>query len=165
MIVIAWNKEMNVTICRATADDVGALSKLFNAYRVFFGQDGDLSLAEEFLRRRLNNSESIIFFAYTSDKHCVGFAQLYPSFSSVSAERIWILNDLFVLESLRGMGIGKKLLCEIEAFCEETQAGGIVVETTTSNTGARRLYESNGYQKVPDRVFYERKNQPKNELD
>lgn len=159
MIVIGCNKEMNVTICRATADDVGALSKLFNAYRVFFGKDGDLSLAEEFLRRRLNNSESIIFCAYTSDKRCVGFAQLYPSFSSVSAKHIWILNDLFVLESLRGMGIGKKLLREIQIFCEETQAGGIVVETTNSNTGAQKLYESNGYQKVIERVFYERKNQ------
>ena len=155
---------MNVTICRANADDVGGLTKLFNEYRVFFGRDSDLSLAEDFLRTRLNNSESVIFCAYTSDKHCVGFAQLYPSFSSVLAKHIWILNDLFVLESLRGMGIGKKLLRKIQIFCEETQVGGIVVETTTSNTGARRLYESNGYQKVPDRVFYERKNQPKNEL-
>ena len=156
---------MNVTICRATDDDVGALSKLFNEYRVFFGQDSDLSLAEDFLRTRLNNSESVIFCAYTLDKHCVGFAQLYPSFSSVSAKHIWILNDLFVIDSLRGMGIGKKLLREIEIFCGETQAGGIVVETTTSNTGARKLYESNGYQKVTERVFYERKNQPKKELD
>ena len=115
---------MEVTIRRATTDDIEEIAKLFDAYRVFFEQGSDLSLAQEFLGDRLNNSESVIFCAYTSDERCVGFAQLYPSFSSVSAKRIWILNDLFVLESVRGMGIGTKLLSEIEAFGEESQAKG-----------------------------------------
>ena len=115
-------------------------------------------MAQEFLGDRLSNSESVIFCAYTLDGRCAGFAQLYPSFSSVSAKRIWILNDLFVSESVRGMGIGTKLLSEIEAFGEETQAKGILIETTVSNTGAQKLYESNGYQKVTERFFYERKN-------
>ena len=125
-----------------------------------------MSLAQEFLGDRLNNLESVIFCAYTSDERCVGFAQLYPSFSSVSAKRIWILNDLFVLESVRGMGIGTKLLSEIEAFGEESQAKGILIETTVSNTGAQKLYESKGYQKVTGRFFYERKNKlKKNKTD
>ncbi len=99
---------MEVTIRQATTDDIEEIAKLFDAYRVFYEQGSDLSLAQEFLGNRLNNLESVIFCAYTSDEHCVGFAQLYPSFSSVSAKRIWILNDLFVLESVRGMGIGTK---------------------------------------------------------
>ena len=152
---------MEVTVRRATADGIEEIAKLFDAYRVFFGQGSDLSLAKEFLGNRLSNSESVIFCAYTSDGLCAGFAQLYPCFSSVSAKRIWILNDLFVSESVRGMGIGTKLLSEIEAFGEETQAKGILIETTVSNTGAQKLYECNGYQKVTERVFYERKNKPK----
>ena len=157
---------MEVTIRQATTDDIEEIAKLFDAYRVFFEQGSDLSLAQEFLGDRLNNSESVIFCAYTSDERCVGFAQLYPSFSSVSAKRIWILNDLFVLESVRGMGIGTKLLSEIEAFGEESQAKGVLIETTVSNTGAQKLYESKGYQKVTGRFFYERKNKlKKNKTD
>ena len=157
---------MEVTIRQATTDDIEEIAKLFDAYRVFFEQGSDLSLAQEFLGDRLNNSESVIFCAYTSDERCVGFAQLYPSFSSVSAKRIWILNDLFVLESVRGMGIGTKLLSEIEAFGEESQAIAILVEATVSNTGAQKLYESKGYQKVTERLFYERKNKlKKNKTD
>jgi ribosomal protein S18 acetylase RimI-like enzyme len=77
-----------------------------------------------------------------------------------------MLNDLFVLESVRGMGIGTKLLSEIEAFGEESQAKGVLVETTVSNTGAQKLYESKGYQKVTGRFFYERKNKlKKNKTD
>ena len=157
---------MEVTIRQATTDDIEEIAKLFDAYRVFFEQGSDLSLAQEFLGDRFNNSESVIFCAYTSDERCVGFAQLYPSFSSVSAKRIWILNDLFVLESVRGMGIGTKLLSEIEAFGEESQAIAILVEATVSNTGAQKLYESKGYQKVTERLFYERKNKlKKNKTD
>jgi len=149
---------MEVTIRRGTIDDIEEIANLFDAYRVFFEQGSDLSLAQEFLGNRLSNSESVIFCAYTSDERCVGFAQLYPSFSSVSAKRIWILNDLFVSESARGMGIGTKLLSEIEGFGEETQAKGVLIETTVSNIGAQKLYESNGYQKVKERIFYEWKN-------
>ena len=87
---------MEVTIRRATADDVELLSKLFDAYRVFYGQNSDVPLAQEFLGDRLRNSESVVYCAFTPDERCGGFAQLYPSFSSVSARRIWILNDLFV---------------------------------------------------------------------
>ena len=146
---------MEVTIRRGTTEDIEEIAKLFDAYRVFFGQGSDLLLAREFLGRRLRNSESVVYCAFTPDERCVGFAQLYPSFSSVSARRIWILNDLFVPEPFRGMGIGTRLLGEIEAFGNETRAKGILIETKASNSGAQKLYESRGYQKVTERFFYE----------
>ena len=146
---------MDVTIRRATAGDAEGIAKLFDDYRLFFGEPSDLSLAQDFIADRLRHTESVIFFAQTSEEQCVGFAQLYPSFSSVSAGRVWILNDLFVTESARGMGIGTKLLGEIKAFGSDSNAKSILVETTSSNTGAQKLYETTGYQEVADRIFYE----------
>ena len=146
---------MNVTIRRASEGDAGDIAKLFDDYRVFFGKPSDMPLARDFIAGRLHRTESVIFFAQTLDERCVGFAQLYPSFSSVSAGRVWILNDLFVTESARGMGIGTKLLGEIKAFGSDSNAKSILVETTSSNTGAQKLYETTGYQEVADRIFYE----------
>ena len=146
---------MDVTIRRATAGDAEGIAKLFDDYRVFFGEPSDLLLAQDFIADRLRHTESVIFFAQTSEEQCVGFAQLYPSFSSVSAGRVWILNDLFVTEPARGMGIGTKLLGEIKAFGADSNAKSILVETTASNTGAQKLYETTGYQKVADRLFFE----------
>jgi len=41
-----------------------------------------------------------------------------------------------------------------------------LIETTVSNTGAQKLYESKGYQKVTGRFFYERENElKKNKAD
>ena len=154
---------MEVTIRRGTTEDIEEIAKLFDAYRVFFGQGSDLLLAREFLGRRLRNSESVVYCAFTPDERCVGFAQLYPSFSSVSARRIWILNDLFVPGPFRGMGIGTRLLGEIEAFGNETRAKGILIETKASNAGAQKLYESRGYQKVTERFFYELETKSQND--
>ena len=146
---------MDITIRRATAGDAKGIAKLFDDYRVFFGEPSDLPLAQNFIADLLHHTESVIFFAQTPEKRCVGFAQLYPSFSSVLAGRVWILNDLFVTESARGMGIGTKLLSEIKAFGSNSNAKSILVETTSSNTGAQKLYEATGYQEVSDRIFYE----------
>jgi len=146
---------MDVTIRRATAEDAGDIAKLFDDYRVFFGEQSNMPLAQQFLADRLHHTESVIFFAQTPEEQCVGFAQLYPSFSSVSAGRVWILNDLFVTESARGMGIGTKLLGEIKAFGTDSNAKSILVETMASNSGAQKLYETTGYQEVSDRLFYE----------
>ena len=146
---------MVVSIRQATLEDVGEISLLFDAYRIFFGQHSDLALAEGFIEDRISHAESVIFCAFSPNGRCLGFAQLYPSFSSVSAKRIWILNDLFVIETARGMGIGTKLLNKIESFGKETKAKAILVETTTTNTGAQKLYETNSYQKVPERIFYQ----------
>jgi GNAT superfamily N-acetyltransferase len=40
----------------------------------------------------------------------LGFVQLFPSFSSVRAAAIFVLNDLFVLPSARRIGVGAQLL-------------------------------------------------------
>lgn len=79
----------------ARTEHLEALSVLFDQYRVFYQQASDLDAARLFLKERLNGGDSIIFAASEHDQ-MAGFTQLYPSFSSVSLKRIWILNDLFV---------------------------------------------------------------------
>ena len=71
---------MEIVIERATIDDVPEIAKLFDAYRVFYKQRDDMLLATEFLTERINNSESVIFYAQDVAGNSVGFTQLYPSF-------------------------------------------------------------------------------------
>ena len=79
------------------------ISKLFDRYRVFYKASSDPDAARTFLQERFQNGDSIIF-AVRHDRKIVGFTQLYPSFSSVSMKRIWILNDLFVEPTDRQKG-------------------------------------------------------------
>lgn len=131
----------------ATDADVALAAPLFDAYRQFYGQPSDLGLAREFLADRLWAEDSVVFLAFaTADApEAAGLAQLYPSWSSVAARPIWILNDLFVAPAARGKGVGHALLDRCRRLAVETGAARLSLETLRGNTGAQRLYESLGW--------------------
>lgn len=87
-----------------------------------------------------------------AEKRAWGFTQLYPSFSSISMQRLWILNDLFVTPELRGHGLGSKLLEEARDYAIHTNTKGLTLTTMTENVGAQRLYTAQGY--IQDDDFY-----------
>jgi len=140
---------------RAGLDSIGLLVPLFDEYRVFYGQHSGKQAAREFLGERLRLDESVVFLAVEGageEKRAAGFAQLYPSFSSLSMQRLWILNDLFVNSLLRGQGIGSQLLAAAREYAASTGTKGLSLTTMTTNTGAQRLYTASGY--VRDDEFY-----------
>lgn len=135
-----------MTIQRAYLPDITELAVLFDQYRQFYLQTSDINLAKAFLTERIAANESVIFVAKNEDHKMVGFVQLYPSFSSISAKRSWILNDLFVIEAVRGQGVGKALLDKAKAMAIETAAVSLTLETHHTNTESQKLYLSLGYQ-------------------
>ncbi|MBL4631869.1 MAG: GNAT family N-acetyltransferase [Paraglaciecola sp.] len=137
---------MQIDIRQATLKDMTQLSALFDQYRVFYQQQSDLKLAQEFLTTRIEKAESIIFVAETQQQILLGFSQLYPSFSSVSAKRTWQLNDLYVQAEYQNLGIGTQLLNQVKAYAKHTGAKGVFLQTAKTNTGAQKLYQSLGYQ-------------------
>ena len=134
----------DLAITRAGPADLDALSVLFDGYRQFYGQPSDLPRARDWLRSRLRVGESVVLVAKRGGK-TVGFAQLYPMFSSVRTARTWILNDLFVDSAARRGGVARALLDAAAAFARENGAAGISLETTRDNDVARALYRAAGW--------------------
>lgn len=143
---------MRPEILQAGLADLDGIAQLFDAYRIFYGQPTNLALASAFLSERIRNDESVIFYAQDAAGSYLGFTQLYPIFSSISARRSWILNDLYVVENARGRGVGRMLMNRASAHAKTTCAIGLTLETAKTNTDAQRLYESLGY--VRDTEFY-----------
>jgi ribosomal protein S18 acetylase RimI-like enzyme len=129
------------------------VSKLFDQYRTFYKQASDLEAARAFMRERFQKHDSTILVACEHDL-IVGFTQLYPSFSSVSMKRTWILNDLFVEEAFRKKGIARLLMSAAENFARETASARIVLSTQISNIAAQSLYASLGYSQNNDFYHY-----------
>lgn len=132
------------TVRRAALSDLDALTPLFTAYREFYGQSPSPDAERRFLETRLQAGESVVLIA-ERDARAVGFVQLYPTFSSVALARDWILNDLYVHEDARRLGVGAALLEGARDFGRETGARRLVLETTPDNTGAQALYEKLGW--------------------
>jgi ribosomal protein S18 acetylase RimI-like enzyme len=135
---------MNISTHRAGPADLDALAQLFDAYRQFYGQPGDVARAREWLRERLRFGESTVIVA-TLDGKAVGFTQLYPMYSSVRTARTWILNDLYVDAGARRKGVARTLLDAAAAFAREAGAAGISLETSRDNAAARALYRAAGW--------------------
>jgi GNAT superfamily N-acetyltransferase len=125
---------------------------LFDAYRQFYEKPGDLALATRFIDERLVNGESVILLAFDGER-AAGFAQLYPSFSSVAARRIFILNDLFVDPAARRKSAGRGLLEAAAHFARAQGAVRLVLSTARTNHAGQALYESLGWKR--DEAFYE----------
>ncbi|MGF1764323.1 N-acetyltransferase family protein [Aliivibrio kagoshimensis] len=145
---------MGIIIERATNQDIDQVSELFNQYRLFYGCDDQLNLAKQFIAERISLQQSVVFFAKDEKGVMLGFTQLYPSFSSVSMQSIWVLNDLFVAESARGLGVGRVLMERAKEHAAETKAKGLALETAVTNDKAQGLYESLGYEKQSDYFSY-----------
>ena len=140
-------------IQRATINDLNSLTELFDSYRIFYKQESNLEGAKSFLKERLVNDESVVFIAY-DETNPVGFVQLYPTFSSVSMKRSWVLNDLYVNASARKKGFGEKLIKKAIKFAEETGAKGVSLETGHDNVTAQSLYEKIGFKKESNYFYY-----------
>ena len=137
---------MTHTIRQATVDDVEQLVPLFDAYRQFYGRTSDVAAARAFLLARFANKESTLFIAHEGDT-AIGFAQLYPSFSSVSLARIFILNDLFVQEQARRTRVASSLLSAAATFAVSLGAVRLSLSTAVTNEAARALYRSAGWKR------------------
>jgi GNAT superfamily N-acetyltransferase len=133
-----------VTVRQAVLADLDALATLFDAYRRFQGRPADLSAARDFLRARFDHGESIVFIAEV-DGGPAGFAQLFPSFSSVALRRVYILNDLFVEGWARRRHVASRLLEAVEAYAWSLGASRVTLNVARANTDAQALYDARGW--------------------
>ena len=135
--------------------DEDQLVGLFDAYRQFYGQPADLEVARRFLRERAERAESVLLVADAGGAELAGFVQLYPSYSSVGAMRIYILNDLFVSPAHRRRGVARTLLAEAAAFGQAVGAARLELTTAHTNVLAQKLYESMGWRRETEFLHYE----------
>ncbi|HEY0666339.1 MAG TPA: GNAT family N-acetyltransferase [Gallionella sp.] len=131
----------NITVRQAVLSDIEALIPLFDSYRQFYGRPSDISAARVFLLDRFNHGESFLFIAHVGNTP-VGFTQLYPSFSSASLARVFVLNDLFVHEQARRKGVASKLMTAATEFAKSLGAVRVSLSTATTNQTAQALYQS-----------------------
>jgi GNAT superfamily N-acetyltransferase len=143
-----------ITTRQATIGDLESVADLFDSYRQFYGKQADRAGAATFLRARFEHQQSIIFLAFAGDQ-AVGFTQLYPSFSSVSLARIFILNDLYVDTAFRRHGAAKQLLDAAAKYASRVGAIRLVLSTAHDNSTAQALYASLGWQRDMEFCNYE----------
>ena len=141
-------------IREAEISDIDQLSKLFDSYRMFYGNESDIDISKKFLENRLSNKDSKVFICEVNNI-LTGFVQLYPLFSSKRVSKYWLLNDLFVGSEYRGKGYSKQLIDKAKELVKESNACGMMLETEKSNKIGNNLYLKTGFKINDLSNFYE----------
>ena len=134
----------SINVYQATIFDLELLVPLFDGYRQFLGCKSDQDAARSFLRNRLNHGESTLFIAL-DQKTPIGFAQLYPTFSSLSLARTFVMNDVFVLPDSRRRGAALRLMTAAVDYAAAVGAEKISLDIASSNHPAQALYACTGW--------------------
>jgi ribosomal protein S18 acetylase RimI-like enzyme len=142
---------MALTIRTATIADLDAVVPLFESYRQFFAGASEPAESRAFLAERLERNESVVLAAFDDAHGCVGFLQLYPLFSSWYCKRQWFLSDLYVVESHRNLGIGRKLVDACIGYAKRSGSRSILVEIPFSEPHLVTFYT--GLDFIKDDVF------------
>ncbi len=151
---------VSVDVRPATDEDVDSVVDLFRQYLRFYDQEVPDAEARAYLTARRDAGDSVLLVAEvavegadpTEDARIVGFTQSYPTWSSVSLSRSWVLNDLFVAPGSRGTGAARALVQETCRLAKEAGAIRVSLATAWDNLAAQGLYESEGF--VRDQNFH-----------
>jgi GNAT superfamily N-acetyltransferase len=122
--------------------DLPALLPLMRAYCDFYHVDPSdqalLALSQALLAD--SEREGLQLLARDGAGSAVGFATLYWTWSTLSAARVGVMNDLYVAAEARGTGVAEALVAACLRRCRERGASRLVWQTATGNHRAQALY-------------------------
>ncbi len=117
------------------------LSRLYVAYRIFYGEAPEEERGAAFIRERVTQSSGRYFLAWDESSSAIGFMHLMPSTNTLAMRPIWLLEDLYVDESARGQGVATALLRYAEEFALSTGAERLTLATARENLSAQCIYK------------------------
>jgi [ribosomal protein S18]-alanine N-acetyltransferase len=85
-----------------------------------------------------------------SDNEIVGYAGVIAPGPDAVADILTIT----VIDGFRRQGIAKRLIADIEGYCQSKGSSAIMLEVATDNSGAIALYENLGYSQISKRSNY-----------
>lgn len=130
---------MKLEITPTTQETIHDLNELLSEYQEFYGAKSDKNHNLKFLQHFLESDEGIFFIA-SHNQVAIGYVSLYFSYSSVSAKRIAILNDLYVKDNYRKCGFGKKLIDYAIEYTNKLEIDQVRWCTRIDNVKAQGLY-------------------------
>jgi GNAT superfamily N-acetyltransferase len=133
-----------VTIERVTETDLGELLPLMRAYCDFYEvtptDDALLALSRALIRDPEREGVQLL----AREGGAVGFATVFWSWATTSAERIGVMNDLFVAPEARGTGVAEALIEACRTECAAHGAGKLTWQTALNNAAAMKVYDRVG---------------------
>jgi ribosomal protein S18 acetylase RimI-like enzyme len=133
-------------IALVAEDDLTDLLPLMRGYCDFYEvdppDDALLAMSRELIADP--DKEGLQLIARDDSGRAVGFATIFWTWSTLSASRIGVMNDLFVHPDARGSGVAEELIAACSERCRERGATELEWSTAHDNQRAQALYDRVG---------------------
>jgi GNAT superfamily N-acetyltransferase len=132
-------------IATVTEADLPDLLPLLRGYCDFYevapSDDALLALARTLIA---DPAQGVQLIARDDDGAAIGFATIFWTWSTLSAARLGVMNDLFVSEQARGGGVADALIAACADRCRERGAPELAWQTAHTNVRAQAVYDRVG---------------------
>ena len=137
---------MHAVITTVTQSDLPELLLLMRGYCDFYEVDpsDDALLAMSRMLIDDPELEGVQLIARDHNGLAVGFATIFWTWSTLSASRLAVMNDLFVVADARGGGHADALIAECVERARARGATELAWQTAKDNARARAVYERVG---------------------
>lgn len=134
-----------MTVRRATEADRHELIPLIEGYFDFYRTPFPGRARIDALLDSLDDDKRLgVQLVAEADHQLVGFASLYACVDTLVADRILVMNDLFVRPESRGSGHGAALLAAAGDYAREAGYARLDWVTAADNLEAQRFYDRHG---------------------
>lgn len=146
---------MSLTIRIATPNDVPQILAFISALADYEKLSHQMVANEDKLRATLFGARPAAEVLMAQwDGQAAGFALFFQNYSTFLAKPGLYLEDLFVLPSMRGKGIGKSLLIQLAQLCVERDYGRLEWSVLDWNKPAIDFYLSLGAVAMDEWTIY-----------
>ena len=137
---------MSAVIATVTEADLLDLLPLMRGYCEFYEVDPPDEALLAMSRTLIADPEleGLQLIARDDEGRAVGFATIFWTWSTLSASRLAVMNDLFVSADARGGGYADALIAECAERCRARGASSLEWQTARDNTRARAVYDRVG---------------------
>ncbi|GGY24504.1 N-acetyltransferase [Paludibacterium paludis] len=126
-------------------EDYAEWRPLWDAYNAFYGRQGDSALDEAITANTwacfFSDAEPVNALVAESQGRVVGIVHYLFHRSTTRLGDVCYLQDLYTLESLRGKGVGRKLIEAVYVAAGDAGCSRTYWQTQASNAVARMLYD------------------------
>jgi GNAT superfamily N-acetyltransferase len=133
-------------IARVTEEDLPELLPLMRGYCDFYEvaplDDELLAMSRTLVADP--EREGLQLIARDDSGTAIGFATVFWTWSTLSASRIGVMNDLFVSTEARGRGVAEELIAACLEQARERGASSLGWQTARDNNRAQAVYERVG---------------------
>ena len=137
---------VRAVIAIVTEDDLPDLLPLMRGYCDFYEVAPADDALLEMSRVLIGDPErqGVQLIARDDGGRAVGFATIFWTWSTLSADRLAVMNDLFVSEDARGGGVADALIAACTDQCRERGVPELAWQTAKTNLRAQAVYERVG---------------------